>query len=368
MCPNDVSIVLPTYNGSAYLVESLESILRQTFSNWELIAVDDCSTDETGDILEAYAKKDSRIQVIHNQTNQKLPASLNIGFREASGKYLTWTSDDNIYRETALQRMKELLDANPSVFLTYAQIHFINADGTPNHEVSYRYEPSRLILHDVIGACFMYRREVLDEIGEYDTGLFCVEDHDYWIRIAERHPIHHIPEILYDYRWHDGSLTATKKETIRRQRGRLREKHIDFTISSLKNRPFDLCQVFFAYVHDTDTIDASVYKKFTDTLPVLINLKFTLPDKPIILFGAGIVGSRAAKMLDGKVVAFADNDSAIVGTSKNGLPILSFKEMLEQDVDVVISVGMDKVYEIICQLIENNVQAYRVWQILADQL
>ena len=100
-----VSIVLPTYNGEKFIRESIDSILYQTFTDWELIIVNDCSTDGTPNIVNRYAASDSRIRVIHNKENQKLPESLNIGFREARGEYLTWTSDDNMYLPSALEKM-----------------------------------------------------------------------------------------------------------------------------------------------------------------------------------------------------------------------------------------------------------------------
>ena len=97
-----VSIVLPVYNGEKYLRESLDSILAQTMEDWELIAVDDCSKDATPQILADYAASDSRIRVMRNAENQRLPRSLNIGFAEARGEFLTWTSDDNAYAPEAL--------------------------------------------------------------------------------------------------------------------------------------------------------------------------------------------------------------------------------------------------------------------------
>lgn len=92
-----ISIILPTYNGQQYIGEAIESIIEQTFQDWELIIVDDCSSDNTLDIIRKYEKQDLRIKVIHNDVNKKLPASLNIGFKYAKGMYLTWTSDDNMY-------------------------------------------------------------------------------------------------------------------------------------------------------------------------------------------------------------------------------------------------------------------------------
>ena len=78
-----ISIVLPVYNGEAYLADSIESILRQTYENWELIIVNDCSTDHTLEIAESYQKRDPRIRVFSNERNLKLPHTLNAGYAEA---------------------------------------------------------------------------------------------------------------------------------------------------------------------------------------------------------------------------------------------------------------------------------------------
>ena len=104
-----VSIVLPTYNGEKYIKESIESILSQTLTDWELIIVNDCSKDTTASIISEYASEDDRIKIITNEQNQKLPESLNIGFRQACGEYLTWTSDDNMYKPQALKTMRNVL-------------------------------------------------------------------------------------------------------------------------------------------------------------------------------------------------------------------------------------------------------------------
>ena len=91
-----ISIVLPCYNGAKMLGNAIESIINQTLQNWELIIVNDCSTDNTLQVAQSFAEKDNRIKVITNEYNSKLPASLNNGFRQAQGEYWTWTSDDNL--------------------------------------------------------------------------------------------------------------------------------------------------------------------------------------------------------------------------------------------------------------------------------
>ena len=100
-----VSVVLPTYNGSKWLSQSIDSILKQTYRNLELIIVDDASTDSTPELIMSFASRDPRIRIISHKSNKKLPQSLNDGFAIANGDYFTWTSDDNWYEPTAIEEM-----------------------------------------------------------------------------------------------------------------------------------------------------------------------------------------------------------------------------------------------------------------------
>ena len=124
-----VSIVLPTYNGQDFISESIESIIRQTYTDWELIIVNDCSTDDTQQIIDKYILMDKRIRTIKNCVNKKLPESLNIGFRNANGELLTWTSDDNIYLPDALSEMVKFLDNNPDSYMVCAAMQVIDEKG-----------------------------------------------------------------------------------------------------------------------------------------------------------------------------------------------------------------------------------------------
>ena len=130
-----VTIVLPTYNGSKYLRNSIESVIDQTYKDWELVIVDDCSTDETFQIANDFKQKDERIIVIHNCINKKLPASLNIGFQNAHGEYFTWTSDDNIYEKDAIEKMVKYLDANRNIPMVRADMLLIDENQVPRQEV-----------------------------------------------------------------------------------------------------------------------------------------------------------------------------------------------------------------------------------------
>ena len=125
----EISIVMPVYNGERYLREAVESIIAQDFEEWELILVNDCSTDGTPAVMEEYQSRDKRIRVIHNEKNQKLPRSLNIGFAQAKGCYFTWTSDDNRYKPQALGTMYQYLELHQDAGLVFADMDYIDETG-----------------------------------------------------------------------------------------------------------------------------------------------------------------------------------------------------------------------------------------------
>ena len=201
-----VSIILPVYNGERYLNESIESCLNQTYSNLELIIVNDCSSDRSLEIANSYAEKDTRVRVLDNEVNKKLPATLNVGHREAKGAYITWTSDDNKYKPKAIEKYLTNLQNNKSDFVC-SDFDVIDEDGEfvlktelPNLE--------ELIWGNVFGASFMYSRVVFEELNGYNEDLFLVEDYDFWLRAFLKFKCSRIDESLYLYRRHGTSLSA----------------------------------------------------------------------------------------------------------------------------------------------------------------
>ena len=230
-----VSIVLPVYNGEDSLSDAIESVLNQTYKNLELIIVNDCSSDGTAKIIEKYALQDKRIGIINNKINQKLPRSLNIGFKAATGEYLTWTSDDNVYRESAIERMVSVLDHKTDIGMVYTDYTIVNELGNQMETyVNIVQNPENLRLMSVVGACFLYRRSVAERVGEYDAELFLAEDYDYWIRIWKCAKCLALHENLYVYKLQGKSLTATKSKAAHLQKGKVISKHYDFLYSTCR--------------------------------------------------------------------------------------------------------------------------------------
>ena len=200
-----VSIVLPVYNGAKYIRKSIDSCLGQTHSNLELIIVDDCSTDETPQIITSYS--DKRIKYIRHTKNLKLPRSLNTGFKHTTGEYLTWTSDDNLYDENAIEIMLKCLLTYPQTGYVYTDFYEIDENDSVCKYIAVGTAES-LKINNLIGACFLYHRRVYEEIGEYDPEAYLAEDYDYWIRISKRFRMQRLRVPLYYYRLHQDSLTV----------------------------------------------------------------------------------------------------------------------------------------------------------------
>ncbi|MHC0442737.1 glycosyltransferase family 2 protein [Flavobacterium sp. 3-210] len=200
-----ISIILPVYNGEKFLAKSIESCLNQTFKNIELIIVNDSSNDGTLNIANQYAEKDSRVKVITNSENKKLPASLNIGHNACTGDFITWTSDDNFYE---LDTLRILLDnlLKKNVDIVYSNFTLIDHKDQKIRSVTLPgFE--NLIFGNFISCCFMYKKEVYQRNNGYNEAYFLIEDYDFWLRAVLHSKFYQVNQSLYNYRKHETSLT-----------------------------------------------------------------------------------------------------------------------------------------------------------------
>ncbi len=210
--PPLVSIVLPTYNRANVLAGAVESVLKQSYPHFELIIVDDNSPDNTTEVVQSF--NDKRIKYIKNETNLKLPGALNRGFAEAQGELLTWTSDDNFYFEQAIEEMVSALRDSPYdlVYADYYEFETMDEVTSQPKDPKLVRLPDSLTLEkgNQVGACFLYTRKAYETVGDYDTGLFLVEDYDYWIRISALFKAKHIDKALYYFRRDDNTLYCSR--------------------------------------------------------------------------------------------------------------------------------------------------------------
>lgn len=208
-----VTIVLPTRNRCRYLPDAVESCLAQTYRNLELIVVDDCSSDDTERLAKEFMKRDERVKYIRNDQNLRLPESLNAGFRAACGEYLTWTSDDNMYRANAIDVMVRYMECHPEAGMVYAG--FTSVD--ENLEFLSEMRPGSrksLLERSAVGGCFLYRSSVREKVGDYSSEHELIEDFDYWLRISKHTNIHALQKGLYIYRFHSDTLTTAHSDKV----------------------------------------------------------------------------------------------------------------------------------------------------------
>lgn len=243
--PPSISIILPTYNGAAYIRESVDSCLSQSFQDLELIVVVDGSTDNTEAILGSYS--DPRLRVF-KRNNQGLPAALNAGFAQARGHFLSWTSDDNIYLPEAMAVMCQYLQEHPRTAMVCTDCLIIDDSG---RTVSYNRQT---------WACFLYRAEAAALAGPYRPEFRLVEDVDFFLRLQyHAGPIERIPRPYYKYREHKGSLSSV--QVAKRQFVSLR-LHYDLVTRGVER--LDLEELFWdrlsisALYRDHQSMDAIV--------------------------------------------------------------------------------------------------------------
>lgn len=200
-----VSIVLPTLQAEKYLSQAVDSILAQTYSAWELIVVDGGSKDATLEILARYS--DPRIRLVHQPANSgKLPGALNLGFQHARGAYLTWMQADDLYEPPAIATLVEALEQNPTVDFVYSDYWWIDEHGSRLRKEVVP-APEEMARRNCIGHYFIYRRAVMETVGEYDFVYYMAEDYEYWLRVSQKHNMMPIHNAQYLYRAHPDSLT-----------------------------------------------------------------------------------------------------------------------------------------------------------------
>ncbi len=262
-----ISIVLPTYNGSKYIRTSIESCLNQTFTDFELIIVNDCSTDNTASIIEEYAAKDSRIIIIHNAFNKKLPLSLNTGFDIAKGKYHTWTSDDNYFAPNALETLFNILEQENSIDFIYTDYTIINDAGEIAGKRTFGDINKNFTNFQGSSACFLYKAEVYKANNGFNPSAFLIEDYDFFVRAFLQFKVCYINRYdLYYYREHAASLTSAHSDAVNDIAKIMVERQMNKLAQKLSQNQLALLYRKFAVFNAVQKNNAYKYKLYLGKL------------------------------------------------------------------------------------------------------
>ena len=217
-----VSVIVPAYNAEAFIHLTLSSVLAQTYQNFEIIVVDDGSCDRTSEIVESFARKDARIQLLRQQ-NSGVAAARNLAIQAAKGIYIAPLDADDIWYPQKLEKQVRCLDAaDESVGLVYAESLHINAVGEilgRSDEQGYGtaegdvFNPLLYCNFLDNASTALFRRSCIDRVGGYNCDLKAqnaqgCEDWDIYLRIAEHYSFRIVPEYLIGYRQHLGSMAT----------------------------------------------------------------------------------------------------------------------------------------------------------------
>ncbi|MBI2596890.1 glycosyltransferase [Candidatus Daviesbacteria bacterium] len=214
-----ITVLMPAYNMELHIDQAIESILDQTFHNFELIIIDDASSDKTRNIIKAYMKKDARIKMIINKKNLKLAGSLNEGIEKAKTQIIARMDPDDISDPERLITQFKFLKEHPRVAIVGTNIQIINNEGkiiskreypTTSAElkkIMFRYSP---FAHPAI----MFRKNIFEEFGGYDETMKVCEDIDLWFKIGSKYEFANIPKILLTYRLLSTSGTHSNLKTV----------------------------------------------------------------------------------------------------------------------------------------------------------
>lgn len=223
-----VSILMPVYNAEQYLPQALDSIVSQSFEDWELILINDGSTDGSESIIMDY--DDERIFYIKNPVNLKLIKTLNKGIDYCGGQYIARMDADDICHPDRLKRQVEFLDSHPQVLMCGTAAEVIDNRGKQTGNIHNLTSDDYLQINLMFSPSFihpsmMIRTEVLKE-NKYDEAYKHVEDYDLWCRMARLGKVANIDDELLRYRWHDSNVSVLNSEVQRELKDELIKREL----------------------------------------------------------------------------------------------------------------------------------------------
>lgn len=215
--PPCVSVIIPVYNSAALLPAALESVFNQTFQDYEIITVNDGSTDNTAQVLQGY---EPRIRVFH-QSNAGASSARNAGIRAARGEFIAFLDADDIWEPEKLELQVAALRAHQAAGVCYTEGFYFEGEKSwicnfgDNPQTSGMIFDAILAKHFISMTSVMVRRSCLDEVGLFDESLIGSEDYNLFLRLAKKYPYQFVERPLVRLRCHDGNLSGNLPQMCR---------------------------------------------------------------------------------------------------------------------------------------------------------
>jgi glycosyltransferase involved in cell wall biosynthesis len=220
-----VGVIIPAFNAARYLPFALESVSLQTFEDWQILLVDDGSTDNTAEVVAPFLERfGSRIQYI-KQNNRGLPAARNTAIRASTTEYLALLDADDVWLPCRLEDSIKAFTARPQVGLAYGLVTGIDPEGRlmqtfeGNRRKAKGNIARQIYMRKVELPCptMTFRRQCIDEVGVFDETMRATEDRDLWLRIALRYEVAFIPKVIAYYRLSPNSMSTDPQRMLQAQ-------------------------------------------------------------------------------------------------------------------------------------------------------
>jgi len=338
-----VTVLMAVYNGEKYLRESIDSILNQTFTNFEFLIINDGSTDKTLEILKSYS--DLRIKIINNKENIGLIKSLNKGLKIAKGKYIARMDADDISEPERFEKQVEFLNTNPSIGVVGINSIVIDEEGNIVSKLARPISHNKIIAkilseNQMVHSSLMLRKNLLEKYGYYNEEAILVEDYELLLRLFTVTKLANLPNYLHQWRKNPTGISFSNRQIQITTRDRIRydflskyytlnKKYVDLVISNLLNNPKDI--ILSKYFN-------KILKDVSPMRTFFIKLNITLSNlrKPHLYIKKFLAIKKTIKKQikhSGKIIRYLNNEDMCEIT------IAEYKKMLNNLV-------MDKVTEI----------------------
>ncbi len=221
-----ISVYITNYNYGKYIKKAIESVLNQTLQDFELIIIDDGSTDNSKEIIESYTQH-PKVQIVY-QKNKGLNVTNNVALKLAVGKYIVRLDADDYFHKDALEVMSRKLESDDNLGLVFPDYYLVDEDGNILHTERRHAFDEEVTLLDMPahGACTMIRKKFLQTLGGYDEEFRCQDGYDLWVRFTAKYKVTNINQVLFSYRRHGENLT-TNEDKILNTRRAIKEKFIN---------------------------------------------------------------------------------------------------------------------------------------------
>jgi glycosyltransferase involved in cell wall biosynthesis len=246
-----VDVIIPAFNAAKFLPFALESVYAQTFIDWQIVLVDDGSTDNTNDVVAPFLSRfGSRITYIR-QTNLGLPSARNVAIRASTSEFIALLDADDVWLPCRLTESVRVMTERPQVGLAYGLITIMDSEGnlgrtwTGNRKFAEGRIAPQIYMRRVELPCptITFRRRCVEDVGLFDEAMRSTEDRDLWLRIALRYEVAFVPKVLANYRISSSSMSANSQRMLEAQLQFIR-KHFNAGGCGLRARQIAIARAY----------------------------------------------------------------------------------------------------------------------------